>query len=199
MQDAISHSTFLPSQKISFRNIKNKPNNISRTAVLISIFLYVTFFSSLSAQVKITGKLVHKDKSPIEFAEVILLNKDSMGVLSELANEDGSFLLNAKQGSYTLQVRQFKTLFYKKQIDATTDLNLGIIEIENFSQELNTINIEVKDKLIERKVDRVVFNVENSLRAVGGDALEALSVTPGVRVQNDKLSMIGKSSLAVMV
>lgn len=152
-------STHFPIPKKDFRKVKNLPINMSKTVSLVYIFLSVAWFSTLSAQVKITGKLVHKDKSPIEFAEVILVNKDSMGILSELANEDGSFLLNTKQGTYTLQVRQFKTLFYTKQIDATTDLNLGTIEIENFSQELNTITIEVKDKLIEPKVDRVVFNV----------------------------------------
>ena len=198
MQRTRFNSTSLFNQKKNFRKVKTIPINLS-TTVSMCLFLLIVEFSTLSAQVKVTGKLVHKDKSPIEFAEVILLNKDSIGILSELASEDGSFLLNTKQGVYTLQVRQFKTLFYTKQIDATTNLNLGTIEIENFSQELNAITIEVKDKLIERKVDRVIFNVENSLRAVGGDALEALSVTPGVRVQNDKLSMIGKSNLAVMV
>ncbi len=173
--------------------------NMPKLVLLMCVFIFVGFWSPLIAQIKITGKIVHKDKSPIEFAEVVLLNKDSMGILSSLANEDGTFLLTTAQGLYTLQIRQFSAIFYTKSITAAADLNLGTIEIENSSQELTTIDVEVKDKLIERKIDRVVFNVENSLRALGGDALGALSVTPGVRVQNNKLSMIGKSSLAVMV
>ncbi len=181
--------------------MKRKDRLFTALKLVLLMFsaLFVGFPSSLVAQLKITGKIAHVDKSPIEFAEVILLNTDSMGVLSTLANEDGSFLLNTKQGLYILQVRQYRTVFFTQSIDVTTDLNLGTIEVENSAQELNAVDIEVKDKLIERKVDRVVFNVENSLRAVGGDALNVLSVTPGVRVQKDKLSMIGKSALAVMV
>jgi outer membrane receptor protein involved in Fe transport len=41
--------------------------------------------------------------------------------------------------------------------------------------------------------------VENSISAAGGDALDALKVTPGLRVQNDQISMIGKSGMAVMI
>lgn len=181
---------------------KNEKVILFKTNKIIFTFLALLFVSlsfQLSAQIKITGKIVNKNNTPLEFAEVILLNKDSVGIKSELANEDGSFILSVQQGNYTLRIQQFSKLFFTKQILAETDVNLGTIQIENSSQELGAVNIEVKDKLIERKVDRVVFNVENSLRAVGGDALEALSVTPGVRVQNDKLTMIGKSSLAVMI
>ena len=60
-------------------------------------------------------------------------------------------------------------------------------------KQIQEVEIKAKKKLIERKVDRLVFNVENSISATGGDALDALKVTPGIRVQNDKISMIGKS------
>ena len=66
-------------------------------------------------------------------------------------------------------------------------------------KQIQEVEIKAKKKLIERKVDRLVFNVENSISATGGDALDALKVTPGIRVQNDKISMIGKSGMAVMV
>ena len=66
-------------------------------------------------------------------------------------------------------------------------------------KQIQEVEIKAKKKLIERKVDRLVFNVENSISATGGDALDALKVTPGIRVQNDKISMIGKSGMSVMV
>jgi outer membrane receptor protein involved in Fe transport len=61
------------------------------------------------------------------------------------------------------------------------------------------VEITANKKLIERKVDRLVFNVENSVSAAGGDAIDALKVTPGLRVQNDQISIIGKSGVSVMV
>ncbi|WP_394666880.1 TonB-dependent receptor domain-containing protein [uncultured Chryseobacterium sp.] len=66
-------------------------------------------------------------------------------------------------------------------------------------KQIEQIEIVTKKKLIERKIDRLVFNVENSISAMGGDALDALKVTPGIRVLNDKISMIGKSGMIVMV
>lgn len=66
-------------------------------------------------------------------------------------------------------------------------------------KQVEEVEIRAKKKLIERKVDRLVFNVENSISATGGDALDALKVTPGLRIQNDQISMIGKSGMAVMI
>lgn len=66
-------------------------------------------------------------------------------------------------------------------------------------KQIEHIEIVTKKKLVERKIDRLVFNVENSISTTGGDALDALKVTPGIRVLNDKISMIGKSGMIVMV
>jgi len=70
------------------------------------------------------------------------------------------------------------------------------IIIEKQIQEVEVVG---KRKLIERKIDRLVFNVENSITAIGGDALDALRTTPGVRIQNDQISMVGKSGMSVMI
>lgn len=59
--------------------------------------------------------------------------------------------------------------------------------------------VSARKKLIEQKVDRLVFNMENTIAASGGDSLDALKITPGLRVENDKISMTGKWSLRVMV
>ncbi len=166
--------------------------------LLLVFFTYCSL--QLFPQIKITGKITDTNNNqPLEFAEVVLLNKDSMGIKSELANEDGTFAISIEQGRYTLQVRQFSKVFFSRLIDSSTDVDLGNIQVNNTAHDLSTVNLEVKGKLIERKVDRVVFNVENSVSAAGGDALDAIKVTPGVRVQDDKINMIGKSTVAVMV
>jgi len=77
-------------------------------------------------------------------------------------------------------------------------MDLGIIKIKT-SGTLQTVTVTAQRPLIERKIDRLVFNVENSVAATGGDALDALKVTPGIQVQNNQIGMIGKSGLAVMI
>ncbi|MDR2205214.1 MAG: TonB-dependent receptor [Flavobacteriaceae bacterium] len=66
-------------------------------------------------------------------------------------------------------------------------------------KQIEEVEIVANKKLIERKVDRLVFNVENSVSATGGDAIDALKITPGLRVQNDKISMIGRNTMLVMI
>lgn len=67
------------------------------------------------------------------------------------------------------------------------------------AKEIQTVVLEGKKKLIERKVDRTVFNVENSVAVQGGDAMDALKVTPGVKINGDDIKLTGKSTVKVMV
>ena len=54
-------------------------------------------------------------------------------------------------------------------------------------------------KVFERKIDRYVFNVENSIISQGGDAIDALKNTPGVKVQNELISIIGKGEVSILI
>ena len=96
-------------------------------------------------------------------------------------------------------VRQLGVIYYKQNINANQDTNVGIINITEKEQQLQEVVITSKKKLIERKVDRLIFNVENSISASGGDAIDALKITPRVKVKNDNISMIGKNNMSVMV
>ncbi len=50
-----------------------------------------------------------------------------------------------------------------------------------------------KKKLVERKIDRMVFNVENSIASQGMDGVEALRNTPLVKVdETSGISIVGK-------
>jgi hypothetical protein len=148
----------------------------------------------------IAGKIVEaKDtqRIPVNFADVYLSVKDSV-VKFDVTRSDGSFTLHAPQGSYGFLVKQLGDTLYFQHLDLNGNVDMGVLQIKT-SGELQTVNITAQKPLIERKVDRLVFNVENSVAATGGDALDALKVTPGVQVQNDQISMIGKSGLAVMI
>lgn len=45
----------------------------------------------------------------------------------------------------------------------------------------------------------MIFNVENSIIGNGGNALDALRITPGIKVQNEQITMIAKSEMIVMI
>ena len=139
----------------------------------ITLLLFVLLSTALSAQMKITGKVTTATNSPVVFAEIILIAKDSTAIKSELTNEKGDFMLEAQQGVYKLQIRQVNKIVLSKNIELNDDLDLGNITVNEVIL-LESVVVAGKKKLIERKVDRLVFNVENSINAAGRDALKHL-------------------------
>lgn len=164
-----------------------------------NIFLFL--FSScilFSQEFHLTGKIVDGKGVPVEFGEVLLLQKDSLPVKEEHINNLGEFSFQIDSGDYILKIQQFKRVIYSAAISMNGNHDLGIIKI-NSIKNINEVILDGKKKLIERKVDRLVFNVENSISATGGDALDAMKVTPGLKVQNDKIYIVGKSGMSVMI
>ncbi|OUD36895.1 carboxypeptidase-like regulatory domain-containing protein, partial [Flavobacterium psychrophilum] len=153
----------------------------------------------LFSQVTISGQIKDKKNKPIEFLEIQLQNNDSIIVKSELTNVDGKFTILTEKGEYQLIIKQLGKVLQKQKITAKQDTYIGVIQIIETQQQLEEVIIASKKKLIERKVDRLIFNVENSISASGGDAIDALKITPSIRVQNDKITMIGKSGMSIMI
>ena len=67
--------------------------------------------------------------------------------------------------------------------------------------EIEKIDILVKKKLIDRKADRLIFNVDASIASQGMDAGETLSNVPMLKVDENlgSISIIGKSTVNVMI
>ena len=68
-------------------------------------------------------------------------------------------------------------------------------------KEIEQVNILVKKKLLERKADRLIFNVDASIASQGMDAGETLANVPMLKVDENlgTVSIIGKSSVNVMI
>ncbi|MGE6355943.1 TonB-dependent receptor domain-containing protein [Flavobacterium sp. NPDC079362] len=166
----------------------------------INRLLFIVFILSntVAAQIKFSGKVTTSEKSPLEYAEVILFSENSIALINRLTNEKGEFVIEYQKGKYKLEIRQFKEILYTKEIELTSDFDVGAI-IVNVANVLETVVISKKKEVVERKVDRLVFNLENTISAAGGDALDALKVTPGLQVRNESITMIGKSSIRILI
>ncbi|WP_281234880.1 outer membrane beta-barrel family protein [Flavobacterium gelatinilyticum] len=168
--------------------------------IRIIVIAYLLFFNSLLfAQVKVKGKLIDAKNRPIELAEVLILDKDSVAIKSEISSSNGDFTLYAEAGSYLLQVKQAGNILWAQKMNIIHDIDLGNIEVFETKEKLSEVVIKTKKKILERKVDRLIFSVENSVSAAGGDAIDALRITPSIKVQEDQIAMIGKKTMSVMV
>ena len=178
--------------------IRIKNRNICMVRNALSILCYVSFYR-LNAQFTLTGRLTDKQEQPIEYAEVSIKNvNDSIKMMTTLTDKMGNFSLSIPKGAYLLSVDYLGQNLLKKKLSVMDNINLRVLKVNTINR-IGEVMVTGEKPLIERKIDRLVFNVENSISASGGDALDALKVTPGIRVQNDEITMIGKSGLSVMV
>lgn len=134
----------------------------------------------------------------MELVYVSLLKSDSTVAKRTLTDSLGRFALKAIGGTYRLILEETGTDFTAREIVLSQDTDLGEIVIKP-AVALESVTITARKRIIEQKVDRLVFYVENSTAATGGTALDALKATPTVRVQNESISIAGKGEILVMV
>ena len=138
--------------------------------------LLVTILGDINVyaqQYQVKGKVVRSSSNrPIEFVNATLIRNDSI-YRDTITDSLGGFTMAAPEGDYTLKLEYLGEVFTNKEVSISSDVDLGILKIQE-SVQLQEVVIKAKKTLIERKVDRLVFNVENTVSAHGGDALDAL-------------------------
>lgn len=165
------------------------------------VYILITLAAStLCYAQSIQGKLLYENKKHIADSEIIL-TKDNNKV-SGITDNEGLFNITLKEnGDYLLEVFKEgeKLLSEKIKIEGSTNRDLRIPLPKVAETKIEGVAVTGRKKLIERKVDRLVFNVENSVASQGVDLMEALAKTPMVRTTNDAISIAGKSNVAVMI
>ncbi len=163
------------------------------------LLFFIPIYSFSQKKITLTGRVVDTNHKPIAFANVVLLDINNKIITGTVTDGKGEFSLKALKGEYSLSVSFVGYKDVVKTITVEGDLKLNNIFLIKNTSQLGEIVIQAKKKLFEQKVDRLVFNVENSIGASGGDALDALKITPRVKVQNDGISIFGKSRMSVMI
>lgn len=163
----------------------------------IKLLIFLLFSTSLFSQT-IIGNVTDKIDI-IPFVNVILKDANNKTITGTTTTDEGRFELTAKSGNYTLEIRYLGYKTFTKKILLSKNINLGTILIEENAQTLDEVLIKTEKRVIERKIDRLVFNVDKSIAAVGGNGVDVLRVTPGVQLQNNQLSILGRGATQVMI
>jgi outer membrane receptor protein involved in Fe transport len=169
---------------------------MKKISLLLLVLLYQTY--SFGQQYELRGKVTNQNKQTLEFVICSLLGNQKKLIAQTSTDSLGTFSIKAEKGNYRLILEQFGTEYLNKEITINQNIDLGTIEIKE-SVQLDGVTLKSRKKLVEQKVDRLVFNVENSVTATGGTALDALKATPTVRVQNEVISIVGKGEILVMI
>lgn len=165
---------------------------------LLSFFLILQFLSPVFAQ-SVEGKIITAENKNLEFVTIKLIH-DTTVLQYSSSDQNGNFTFNNLKEKSTYRLKLHHTGF----IDIDTTFISGHLKKMTFrmTEKVNTLKevvVNGNKPLIERKVDRLVFNVQNSMVSLSGDAMDVLKVTPLVMAENDALSIIGKGSVTIMV
>ncbi|WP_311951642.1 outer membrane beta-barrel family protein [Mucilaginibacter terrae] len=156
-------------------------------------------FSTLTyGQLVIKGTVLNNNGQPLPFTSIAVL-KDSVKISGVFADQNGNFSANVPN-NFPLQL-SFKIIGYQvKQavIDRPVDSLIRVVLMPNVKV-LSEVVISGQKPLLERKIDRYVFNIENSIAAANVDAFDAVSLTPGVLADNNSIGLIGKGNARVMI
>lgn len=157
-------------------------------------------------QGKIAGTIVNDQQKPVEFATVSLLRaKDSSIVKGALGDINGAYSLErVAAGSYIIKTT---AVGFQKGLSAAftvgadgKTVTVPAIIMASTSNTLKTVEVSATKPLVERKLDRTVMNVENSVLAAGNTAMEILERAPGVTIdKDDNISLQGKQGVTVML
>lgn len=160
------------------------------------LFLFLfSFTSSVTAigQVILQGKVVDKADSAVAFASVTVLKKGKP-VRVKLTADDGAFkVIIDSLGTYELKVTHSAYVTYAKTVILSTSAHSETIVLQKVGKELSTVTVTAKSgtDFIERKIDRVVMNVEANALTAGRNLLDMLSLAPGVFINYDGTIFIG--------
>jgi outer membrane receptor protein involved in Fe transport len=153
---------------------------------------------------KVTGIVLKTDNKPVEFATVTLLKvKDSSLVKGAISDIEGKYVFEGiAEGQYLVAAANMgmKKSFSKPVKVNGSPVKVSAIVLSEETRSLKEVNVTGKRPFIEQKADKMVVNVENSIVAAGGTALEVLQQSPGIQVdKDDNISMRGKNGVIIMI
>ncbi|SFN42555.1 Outer membrane receptor proteins, mostly Fe transport [Algoriella xinjiangensis] len=156
---------------------------------------------NVAAQQEQKGVLTYTNQTPVSLSDIIISNGEK--IIDEIStDENGNFTVILEAGTYTFRIEEAGTLIYTQEVVVVQNKDIGVIIVpktENVT--LTEVAVTGQKKLIEKKVDRLVFNVDQAEGAKGGNALDALKLAPRIKVDEstDAISIIGKGSISVMI
>jgi outer membrane receptor protein involved in Fe transport len=162
--------------------------------LLILFFVNLPFI--LFAQERIKGMVTDSAGHPLD-AVTIALSQQNNTTAYALA-DSGRFTINTnRSGSFTLTATLIGYNTVIKSVTLPKDTLLIIME--EAAKQLSLVTISAAKPIIERKIDRVVFNVENSIVASGVSVWDAVTKAPGVQLNSGNTLTADKKNVTVYV
>lgn len=163
--------------------------------IILSLLLNL----SLNAQ-EIRGQVFNERGEIVTYANVILLVKsDSTFISGAVTANDGHFLLsNPTKLSLDDCLIKISCIGYKN-IYLTPRMDLGTIMLIEETQKLNEVEVFGKRPVIQMNRGKMQVNVQHTLLARTGDAIQVLSMMPFVSRTTEGVSVFGRGTPLIFI
>lgn len=173
-----------------------------RPCFLLLCLLLTQIVKAQTPQYPLKIKVAGEGSSAIESASVSLLKaKDSTLLKVSLSDKEGiAEFEDLPEGNYLVSASAVGMQKAWSEIFVIPQTPLVTLSLQPQSKTLKEVTVDARKPFIERKIDRLVLNVENSIVNAGNSALEILEKAPGVLIdQNDNISMKGRGGVIIMI
>ncbi|KQC00612.1 outer membrane beta-barrel protein [Pedobacter sp. Hv1] len=168
--------------------------------------IFTLNFANAQQTSKVSGQLKDNNDKAIEYATVAIFKaKDSVLIKTTLTETDGKFSFDQQAyGSYQIRIsamgyNNYRTAIFEFNANTNT-IDLGTIKLVASPNMLKEVSVTKAKAFVERKIDRTVVNVDALISNAGSTALDVLSKSPGVNVdQNGAISLKGKNGVNIFI
>ena len=155
----------------------------------------------------ISGTVIdNDDNSPLEYANVVLFRTGSEEMVTgTVTNQQGLFSLeNVAPGSYYVEI---KYIGYDRivvdNISITPGgktMDLGTVKLKKAAYDVGEVEVVAEKSTVEYKIDKKVINVGQQATSLSGTAVDALQISPSVRVDIDgTVSLRGSTNFTLLI
>ena len=140
-------------------------------------------------------------KQPLEYATVILKNKETSLLSGGLTDFNGNFKIATPQATYEVSV---KYISFKSKVFPVEEINInkkfGIIALYENTNSLNEIVIVAEKTTVDIRLDKKIFNIGKDLSIRGGNASDVLGNVPSVQVDVEgNVSLRGNENVTILI
>lgn len=169
-------------------------------AFLLTVWALIGGDGSVWAQERcvVSGRILDENCAPVAYATVVLMQHEAQ-VCGTTTDSDGQFcLLVTDEGAYELSVQYigYESLMQNVAIRAAV-CDLGDVTLKVQATEIE--GVVVQAQAVRREADRFVVDVAHMPSSIGHDGLELLRNAPGVWLQQEQLTINGRSGVKFYV
>ncbi len=176
-------------------------------ALLLFITIFISaFVLAQNGTGKITGTSMDETQKPAEFVNIALYKASDSSLVKVVPSDDKGYFEfdDVAYNTYFFKISAISFETYTSSAFSISPekplINFPGISLKQGATSLKEVTVTTDKQFIERKLDKLIVNVENSIVSAGNTVLEVLQRSPGVTVNEESgINMKGKSGVVVMI